>query len=60
MRKKKKTPQNRPIETLEAKAADLLAKSHYKEAIEAWRRLLEIEPNSEVRGFIQSAKDKMK
>jgi len=39
MRKKKKTPQNRPIETLEAKAADLLAKSHYKEAIEAYKQL---------------------
>jgi hypothetical protein len=47
MRKKKKTPQNRPIETLEAKAADLLAKSHYKEAIEAYKQLLKREQSEE-------------
>jgi len=47
MPKKKKTPQNLPIETLEAKAADLLTKSHYKEAIEAYKQLLKREQREE-------------
>ncbi|HDN25541.1 MAG TPA: hypothetical protein ENG03_00290 [Thioploca sp.] len=47
MRKKKKHSHNRPVETWPAKAADLLAKGHYKEAIEAYKNLLKKEQRAE-------------
>ncbi len=47
MRKKKKTPQNRPVEATASKAANLLATGHYKEAIEVYKRLLKQESRDE-------------
>ncbi len=47
MRKKKKTSQNRPIETLRIEAAKFLAAGHYKEAIETYKRLLKKEQREE-------------
>jgi len=44
MRKKKKSVPNRSIETLQTEAAKLLAAGHYKEAIDAYKRLLKKEP----------------
>jgi tetratricopeptide (TPR) repeat protein len=47
MRKKKKHSHKSPVETCPAKAADLLAKGHYKEAIEAYKNLLKKEQREE-------------
>ncbi len=47
MRKKKKISQNRPIETLRAEAAKFLSAGKYKEAIEAYKRLIKRERSEE-------------
>ncbi len=56
MRKKKKNAaQNCPVETLQTKAADLLAKGRHREAIEAYKQLLKKEQRDEWQAALAKA-----